>query len=85
MIRKYLDSGATEADGRASAPVGPSLAMPWLNIYYYYCYIVNITLLVLKESTPVTMNVTCSHIRYMVLENFVATFLFETETHNYSL
>ena len=26
MIRKYLDGGATEADGRASAPVGPSVA-----------------------------------------------------------
>ena len=28
MTRKYLNGGATEADGRASAPVGPSLAMP---------------------------------------------------------
>ena len=28
MIRKYLDGGATETDGRASAPVGPSVATP---------------------------------------------------------
>ena len=27
MIKKYLDGGATEADGRASAPVGPSVAL----------------------------------------------------------
>ena len=26
MMMKYLDGGATEADGRASAPVGPSVA-----------------------------------------------------------
>ena len=26
MIRKYLDGGATEADGRAGVPVGPSIA-----------------------------------------------------------
>ena len=26
MIRKYLDGGTTEADGTASAPVGPSVA-----------------------------------------------------------
>ena len=29
MIRKYFDGGATEADGRTSAPVGPSVVMPW--------------------------------------------------------
>ena len=28
MISKDLDGGATEADGRASAPVGPSVATP---------------------------------------------------------
>ena len=28
MISKDLDGGATEGDGRASAPVGPSVAMP---------------------------------------------------------
>ena len=28
VISKDLDGGATEADGRASAPVGPSVAMP---------------------------------------------------------
>ena len=28
MIKKYLGGGTTEADGRASAPVGPSIATP---------------------------------------------------------
>ena len=28
VISKDLDGGATEADGRASAPVGPSVATP---------------------------------------------------------
>ena len=28
MIRKYLNGGAIEADGWASALVGPSVAMP---------------------------------------------------------
>ena len=33
MIKKYLNDGATVADGKASAPVGPSVATP-LFIYY---------------------------------------------------
>ena len=28
VLRKYLGGGATEADGRASALVGPTVAMP---------------------------------------------------------
>ena len=32
VISKDLDGGATEADGRASAPVGPSVATPLLMI-----------------------------------------------------
>ena len=32
MISKDLDGGATEADGGASAPVGPSVATPLLNV-----------------------------------------------------
>ena len=28
MIRKYLDGGATEADGRANVPEGTSVATP---------------------------------------------------------
>ena len=28
MISKNVDGGATEADGRASAPISPSVAMP---------------------------------------------------------
>ena len=28
LMRKYLDGGVTEANGRAGAPVGPSVAMP---------------------------------------------------------
>ena len=28
MISKHFDGEATGADGRASAPVGPSIAMP---------------------------------------------------------
>ena len=30
VISQNLDGGATEADGRASAPVGPSVATPLL-------------------------------------------------------
>ena len=30
--KKNLDGGATEADGRASAPVGPSVATPLNNV-----------------------------------------------------
>ena len=28
LMKKYLDGGVTKANGRASAPVGPSVAMP---------------------------------------------------------
>ena len=31
MISQNIDGGATEADGGASAPVGPSVAMPLVN------------------------------------------------------
>ena len=31
VIMYYLDGGTTEADSRASALVGPSVAMPLLN------------------------------------------------------
>ena len=34
VIRKIIDGGATEADGGASAPVGPSVATPlFLSVY----------------------------------------------------
>ena len=32
VISQIIDGGATEADGGASAPVGPSVAMPLLLI-----------------------------------------------------
>ena len=39
VIYQDIDGGATEADGGASAPVGPSVATP-LHIYVIYiCYI----------------------------------------------
>ena len=39
VISKDLDGGATEADGRASAPVGPSVATPLYTLSFYYsCY-----------------------------------------------
>ena len=37
ISRKHFDGGATEANGRASAPVGPSVAMP-LYAHSYICY-----------------------------------------------
>ena len=33
MIKKYYNGGVTEADGRASAPVGPSVATPLISEY----------------------------------------------------
>ena len=30
VVKQNVDDGATEADGRASAPVGPSVATPLL-------------------------------------------------------
>ena len=44
VLRKYLGGGATEADGRASALVGPTVAMPMVygnvtdSIYIYAHY-----------------------------------------------
>ena len=38
MIKKYLNDGVTVADGRASTPVGPSVATPlFILLRYLMC------------------------------------------------
>ena len=36
VTRQDIDGGATEVDGGASAPVGPSVATPLLKWLYYF-------------------------------------------------
>ena len=36
VMKTYLDGGATEADNRVNAPMGPSVATP-LCVYMYVC------------------------------------------------
>ena len=56
-ISENIDGGATEADGGASAPVGPSVAMPLLTTSYILQQKHTITFL--KDFSKIIIN--CMH------------------------